>query len=87
MRKARVTIGERPVTGATFKLVVRGELDPRVGYLFNGMHVEGVEGTTAITAEVTDQARLHGFIQRIEELGLELLSVYQTSRTFTSPGE
>jgi hypothetical protein len=49
------------------------------------MHVEGVEGTTVITAEVIDQARLHGFIQRIEELGLELLSVYQTSRTFTSP--
>jgi hypothetical protein len=65
--------------GATYKLVVRGELDSRFAYLFSGMQMERVEGTTVLVGEVIDQAQLHGFIERTEELGLELLSVEQTS--------
>jgi hypothetical protein len=68
-----------PVKGATYRLVVRGELDARFAYLFDGMRMERVEGTTVIAGEVIDQAQLHGFIERIEELGLELVSVEQMS--------
>jgi hypothetical protein len=64
----------------TYRLVVRGELDGRFAYLFNGMRMERVEGTTELTGSVIDQAQLHGFIDRIEELGLELVSVEQTGR-------
>ena len=67
------------VKGAFYRLVVRGELDARFGYLFTGMQMERVEGTTVLTGRVIDQAQLHGFIERIEELGLELLSVEQRS--------
>jgi hypothetical protein len=62
----------------TYRLVVRGELDGRFAYLFNGMRMERVEGTTELTGSVSDQAQLHGFIDRIEELGLELVCVEQT---------
>jgi hypothetical protein len=65
---------------ATYRLVVRGELDSRFAYLFGGMQMDRVEGTTVLAGKVIDQAQLHGFIARIEELGLELLSVEQTSR-------
>jgi len=65
--------------GATYRLVVRGELDARFAYLFNGMQMERAEGTTVISGEVIDQAQLHGYIERIEELGLELLAVEQMS--------
>jgi hypothetical protein len=61
----------------TYRLVVRGELDRRFAYLFNGMQMEWVEGTTELTGSVIDQAQLHGFIDRIEELRLELLCVEQ----------
>jgi hypothetical protein len=64
---------------ATYQLVVRGELDERYGYLFDGMEMERTEGTTAFTGSVPDQAKLHGLIERIEELGLELLSVQQVA--------
>jgi hypothetical protein len=64
---------------ATYKVVVRGELDDRFAYLFTGMQMQRVEGTTVLVGKVIDQAQLHGFIERIEELGLELLSVEQTS--------
>jgi hypothetical protein len=68
------------VKAAAYRLVVRGELDPRFAYLFDGMEMESIEGTTVIAGEVVDQAQLHGYIERIEELGLELLSVQQQTR-------
>jgi hypothetical protein len=70
---------ERRARGATYTLVVRGEIDSRFAYLFNGMQMKRVEGTTVLAGIVIDQAQLYGFIERIEELGLELLSVEQTS--------
>jgi hypothetical protein len=65
--------------GATYRLVVRGELDARFAYLFEGMAMERVEGTTVLKGKVIDQAQLHGLIARTEELGLELLCVEQTA--------
>jgi hypothetical protein len=67
------------VIGPEYRVVVRGELDSRFAYLFDGMQMERVAGTTVLTGRVVDQAQLHGFIERIEELGLELLSLQQTS--------
>jgi hypothetical protein len=66
--------------GATYKLAVRGELDDRFAYLFGGMEMERIAGTTVLSGKVIDQAQLHGFIERFQELGLELLSVEQTAR-------
>lgn len=63
----------------SYRVVVRGELDDRFAYLFEGMQMERVTGTTVLIGPVRDQAQLHGFIERIEELGLELVSVQQTS--------
>ena len=68
------------VKSAEYRIVVRGELDDRFAYLFNGMQMKRAEGTTTLTGTVIDQAQLHGFIERFEELGLELLSVEQTSQ-------
>ena len=65
------------VKSATYRLAVRGELDERFAYLFDGMDMERTKGETVLTGRVKDQAQLHGFIERIEELGLELLSVEQ----------
>ena len=67
--------------GATYRIVVRGELDSRFAYLFDGMQMERVEGTTVLTGRVIDQAQLHGYIERLEELGLELLTVEQTGES------
>ena len=73
--EARLVVESGATKGAMYKLVVRGELDSRFAYLFSGMEMRRVEGTTVLTGQVIDQAQLHGFIERIEELGLELLAV------------
>ena len=71
-------------SSATYELVVRGELDPRYGYLFEGMQMTRLEGTTVVSGSVRDQAQLHGLIERTEELGLELLSVRQVDEPLRS---
>jgi hypothetical protein len=62
---------------ATYRIVVRGEIDDRFAFLFNGMRMERVEGTTVLTGSVVDQAQLHGYIDRLAELGLYLLRIEQ----------
>jgi hypothetical protein len=66
-----------PVRDAAYQLVIRGELDERYAYLFEGMQLERSEGKTTFSGTVRDQAQLHGLIERVEELGLDLLSVQQ----------
>ena len=61
--------------GRRYRLVLRGELGEPFGFLFEGMQMDQVMGTTVLTGRVIDQAHLHGLIQRIQELGLELISI------------
>ena len=64
-------------SGTAYRIVVRGELDDRFAYLFNGMEMQRIDGATVLTGNVLDQAQLHGFIERLEELALELVTVEQ----------
>jgi hypothetical protein len=61
--------------GGRYRLVLRGELGEPFGFLFEGMQMDRVAGTTVLTGHVIDQAHLHGIIQRIQELGVELVSI------------
>lgn len=61
--------------GRQYRLVVRGELGEPFGFLFEGMQMDRVAGTTVLTGNVIDQTHLHGLLQRIQELGLELVSI------------
>ena len=60
---------------AQYELVLRGEIGDHYALLFDGMRLERVAGTTVLTGPVVDQAHLHGVIARIQELGIELVSV------------
>jgi len=63
------------IGGRRYRLVLRGELGEPFGFLFEGMQMDRVAGTTVLTGNVIDQAHLHGLIQRTQELGLELISI------------
>jgi hypothetical protein len=63
------------MSGSQYELVIRGEIGDRFGVLFDGMRLERDRGTTVISGEVRDQAHLHGLIERVDDLGLELVSV------------
>ena len=59
----------------SYRLVLRGELGDSFGVLFDGMELQRLEGTTVLKGHVTDQAHLLGIIERVQELGVELVSV------------
>ena len=62
-------------TGTVYRIVVRSELSRRYAAAFEGMEMETERGRTVLTGEVIDQTRLQGILDRINGLGLELLSV------------
>jgi hypothetical protein len=72
MQPARTSRAARPTS---YRIVVRGELSRRYSTAFEGMDLVPAEGQTAITGPVVDQAHLHGLLDRVSELGLELVSV------------
>ena len=58
-----------------YHIVVRGELSQRYSNAFDGMTLVARDGLTTISGPVVDQAQLHGLLDRVGELGLELVSV------------
>jgi hypothetical protein len=58
-----------------YRIVVRSELGQRYAVAFEGMEMEMKEGVTVLTGEIIDQPHLHGILDRINGLGLQLLSV------------
>jgi hypothetical protein len=62
-------------TGTVYRIVVRSELSDRYAVAFEGMKIETKDGETILTGEVIDQPHLFGILDRINRLGLELLSV------------
>lgn len=58
-----------------YRIVVGGELSERYAVAFEGMEMEAASGHTILTGEVVDQPQLHGILDRINALGLRLVSV------------
>jgi hypothetical protein len=65
--------------GTLYRIVVRSELTDRYASAFEGMEMETKNGQTILTGEVKDQPHLFGILDRLNSLGLELLSVQDLS--------
>ena len=65
----------RKGTGKVYRIVVRSELSGRYAAAFEGMEMEAASGQTILMGEVKDQPHLHGILDRINGLGLELVRV------------
>ena len=61
--------------GTVYRIVVRSELTYSYASAFERMEMETKEGRTILSGEVKDQPHLFGILNRINGLGLELLSV------------
>ena len=61
--------------GKVYRIVVRSELSERYAVAFEGLEMEMKHGCTVLTGEIIDQPHLHGILDRISGLGLELVSV------------
>jgi len=62
-------------TRTLYRIVARSELSDRYAAAFDGMRMETEDGQKILTGEVKDQPYLFGILDRVNGLGLELLSV------------
>jgi hypothetical protein len=66
-------------TEKIYRIVAQRELSDIYACAFEGMQMEAKDGRTILTGEVIDQPHLHGILNRLYGLGLELLSVQALS--------
>ena len=59
-----------------YEIRIKGHLDPTWQDWFEGLQLSHLEGDqTMLSGLLTDQATLHGLLERIRDLNMELLSV------------
>jgi hypothetical protein len=58
-----------------YRVVVRSELGDKFASAFEGMSMEARDGRRILTGEIKNQPHLFGILNRVNGLGLELLSV------------
>lgn len=58
-------------------IVINAALDARWSVWFEALEMKpGPGSATTLSGEVSDQAALHGYLERIRDLNLNLISVY-----------
>jgi len=80
VNKAETVGAQRSSQPQRYEIRFKGHLSPYRLHLFEGMEmVQGPGGETVLSGPVTDQAALHGILNRIRDLGVPLISVIRIS--------
>ena len=64
-----------------YRICVRGQLSQRLATAFDGMSLEPGVAHTSLVGEVRDQSQLFGLLDRVRDLGLELVCVLPRSES------
>jgi hypothetical protein len=62
-----------------YEIVVRGRLSRRYEFAFDGATLVPRDGHTMLRADLADQSQLYGLLNRLRDLGIELVSVNAVS--------
>jgi hypothetical protein len=58
-----------------YEIVIRGRLSSRYQSAFDDVTLVPCAGETTLRADIVDQARLYGLLNRLRDLGIELIRV------------
>ena len=78
---ARLKVGINPqsigghVEPTRYRIAVRGRLSGHLASAFEGFALEPGNEHSVLAGEIRDQAHLYGILDRVRDLGLELVSV------------
>ena len=64
-----------------YEIVVRGRLSSRYAGAFDGARLVLRDGQTTLCADLVDQSQLYGLLNRLRDLGIELVSVNSVAET------
>ena len=71
--------------GHRYQLIVRGECGPLTEWLFGDAAIETGHGCTSLIFSARDDSELYGLLDRIQDLGLHLIMLYQVGGTEAVP--
>jgi hypothetical protein len=60
---------------ARYEIVVKDRLSDRFGQTFPDVDITTEPGRTILIGEFRDQSQLHGVLDRLQDFGIELVSV------------
>jgi hypothetical protein len=58
-----------------YRVVVRGRLSEHIASAFEHLELDSRAGHSSLTGTFADQAQLHGLLDRLRDLGIQLVSV------------
>jgi len=58
-----------------YEIIVKDRLSSRFGHAFPEMEITSQPGRTVLTGEFRDQSQLHGLLDRLQDFGIELVSL------------
>jgi hypothetical protein len=58
-----------------YRIVIRGRLGEHLAGALEGLELESRAGESTLTGTFADQAQLHGLLDRLCDLGIQLISV------------
>jgi hypothetical protein len=58
-----------------YRVVVRGHLGEQLASGFEQLELDSHPGESSLTGTFADQAQLHGLLDRLRDLGIQLISV------------
>jgi hypothetical protein len=58
-----------------YRITLRGEMGPRLAAAFAPLEVHAGGGRTVISGVIEDQCHLFGVLQRVRDLGVDLIEV------------
>ena len=73
-------------TPRTYEITFAGEAVPAIVCAFEDFAVTVCDGSTTLRVELPDQAALHGTLDRLLGLGLELLQIRTIDDDIAGPG-
>jgi hypothetical protein len=58
-----------------YEILIRGRLSRRYDGAFDGVSLTPRNGSTVLRTDLADQTQLYGLLNRLRDLGIELISV------------
>ncbi len=68
-------MNEQSTQPRRYRVVVRGRLGEYLATVFEQLELESRAGESSLTGTFADQAQLHGLLDRLRDLGIQLVSV------------
>ena len=75
---------EAPSTGRRFRITIEGRLSDGFADVFDGVDQETISGSTVLTGTMVDPATLHGVLDYLRRLGIEV-ERFDTFRNDSAP--